>query len=128
MLKLPLRTVYCQPVCFLSLLTRINLMNFFCGMVDWRKAFSLTFSRDHSQRFSTSWISDTPRAGFEPAPNLSSGSVKWSFSVVTTTSPRHDQVKSGPDLKKQTFNITYYLVFKNVRSILQEWYILLTPD
>ena len=45
----------------------------FCGMVDRRKAFSFISSRDHCQRSSPSRISDTPRAGFEPAQNLSSG-------------------------------------------------------
>ena len=43
------------------------MMNCLCGMVDRRKAFSLISSRDHCQRSSPSWISDTPRAGFEPA-------------------------------------------------------------
>ena len=60
----------------------------FCGMVDRRKAFSLIFSRDHCQRSSPSRISDTPRAGFEPAQNLSSGFDEWSCSVVITTTPR----------------------------------------
>ena len=45
----------------------------FCGMVDQRKAFSIISSRDHRQRSSPSRISDTPRAGFEPGQNLSSG-------------------------------------------------------
>ena len=49
------------------------MMNCFCGMVDQQKAFSLISSRDHCQRFSPSQISDAPRAGFEPAQNLSSG-------------------------------------------------------
>ena len=35
---------------------------------------------------------------------------------------------SESDQKKLTFNITYYPVFQNVRSILQELHILLTPD
>ena len=52
------------------------IMNCFCGMVDRRKAFSLISSRDHCQRSSPSRISDTPRAGFEPAQNLSSGLVE----------------------------------------------------
>ena len=47
----------------------------FCGMVDRRKVFSLISSRDHCQRSSPSRISETPRAGFEPAQNLSSGLV-----------------------------------------------------
>ena len=63
----------------------------FCGMVDRRKAFSLISSRGHCQRSSLSRISDTPRAGFEPAQNLSSGLVKWRCAVVITTTPRrHD--------------------------------------
>ena len=45
----------------------------FCGMVDRRKVFSLISSRDHCQRSSPSRISDTTRAGFEPAKSLSSG-------------------------------------------------------
>ena len=48
------------------------MMICFCGMVDRRKAFGLISSRDHCQRSSPSQISDTPRAGFEPAQNLSS--------------------------------------------------------
>ena len=46
------------------------MMNYFCGTVDRRKAFSLISSRDHCQKSSPSWISDTPRAGFEPAQNM----------------------------------------------------------
>ena len=48
----------------------------FCGMVDRQKAYSLIFSRDHCQRSSTSQISDTSQAGFEPAQNLSLGFVE----------------------------------------------------
>ena len=67
-----------------------TLMNCFCGMVDRRKAFSLTSSRDHCQRSSPSRISDTPQAGFESAQNLSSGFVEWRCAVViTTTSTLH---------------------------------------
>ena len=60
-------------------------MNWFCGMVDRRKVFSLFCSRDHCQRSSTSRISDTPRTGFEPAQNLSSGFAEWSCTVVMST-------------------------------------------
>ena len=63
-------------------------MNCFCGMVDGRKTFSLISSQDHCQRSSPSRISDTPRAGFEPAQNLSSGFVEWSCAVVITTTPQ----------------------------------------
>ena len=39
-----------------------------------------------------------------------------------------EKVKSESDQNKLTFNITYYPVFQNVRNILQELKILLTPD
>ena len=60
----------------------------------WPKAFSLIFSRDHCQRSSPSRISDTPRAGFEPAQNLSSGLVEWNFAIVITNIPRRHNTKS----------------------------------
>ena len=41
-----------------------------------RKAFSLISSRNHCRKSSPSWISDTQRAGFEPAQNLSLGLVE----------------------------------------------------
>ena len=63
------------------------MMNCFCEMVDRRKAFSLISSWDHCQRSSLSLISDTPRAGFELAQNLSIGFVEWSCAVVITTTP-----------------------------------------
>ena len=58
---------------FIIILLIDELNCFFCGIVDRRKAFSLISSGDHCQRSSPSRISDTPRAGFEPAQNLSSG-------------------------------------------------------
>ena len=64
------------------------MMNCFCGMVDWRKAFSPTSSRDDCQRSSPSRVSYTQQAGVEPAQNLSSGLVEWSCAVATTTTPR----------------------------------------
>ena len=39
-----------------------------------------------------------------------------------------EKVKSESDQKKLTFNITYHPVFQNVRNILQELHILVTPD
>ena len=45
-------------------------------LFDQQKAFSIISSRDHCQRSSPSRISYTPRAGFEPAQNLSSGLVE----------------------------------------------------
>ena len=64
----------------------------FCGRVELQKEFSLISSQDHCQRYSSSQISNMPRAGFEPIQNLSSGFVKWSYAVVITTTPwRHSQ-------------------------------------
>ena len=57
------------------------------GMVDRRKALSLISSQEHCQRFSPSQISDTPRAGFEPAQNLSAGFIEGSCAVVITITP-----------------------------------------
>ena len=37
-------------------------------------------------------------------------------------------MKSESDQNKLAFNITYYSVFQNIRNILQELHILLTPD
>ena len=63
-----------------TLMVMMIMMNCFCGMVDWRKTFSLIFSQDHCQR---SWPSQTtPQSGFEPAQNLSSDLVEWSFEVM----------------------------------------------
>ena len=59
------------------------------GMVDRRKMFSLISSRDLCQRSSPLRISDTTRAGFEPAENLSLSFVKWSCALVITTTPLH---------------------------------------
>ena len=52
------------------------VMNCFCGMVDQRKVFSLISSRNQCQKSKPLRISDTPRAGFELAQNLSSGLVE----------------------------------------------------
>ena len=68
------------------------IMNCFGGMADRRKAFTLISSRDHCQRSSPSRISDTPRAGFEPAQSLNSGLVKWSYAAVITTTPRRHYI------------------------------------
>ena len=48
------------------------MMNYFCGMVDQRKALSLISCWDHCQRSSPLQISNKSQAGFEPAQNLSS--------------------------------------------------------
>ena len=60
----------------MMMMMMMMMMNCFCGMVDRRKAFSLISSRDHCQRSSPLRISDTLRARFEPAQNLSTGLVE----------------------------------------------------
>ena len=55
----------------LMMMMMMMMMNYFCGIVDRQNSLSFTSSRDHSQRFSLSQISDTPSAVFEPAQNLS---------------------------------------------------------
>ena len=77
---------------------------FFCGMVDRRRVLSLNSCRDHCQISSPSRISDTPRAGFEPAQNLSSGFVEWSCAVVVTTTPR----RKGKFGSEKTRILTYF--------------------
>ena len=49
-------------------------------------------------------------------------------SPKTLTEIKLNEIKSESDQKKLTFSITYYPVFQNVRNILQELHILLTPD
>ena len=61
---------------------------FFCGTVGRWKAFSFISSPDHCQGSSSSRISDTPWAWFEPAQSQSSGFAEWSCAAVITTTPR----------------------------------------
>ena len=101
------------------------VMNYFCGVVDRRKAFSFISSRDHCQRFSPLQISNMLPAGFEPAQNLSSGFVEWSCAVVITTAPRH-QTKmdfkqncygSWKYYKAATFKSFLHLSYKNTQLL-----------
>ena len=73
----------------------------FCGMVDRRMTFSLISSRDHCQRSSPSWISETPRAEFKPAQNLISSFV-GSCALVITTTPRSKKHCTAKTLKKRS--------------------------
>ena len=80
----------------MMMMMMMMMMNCFCGMIDQRKAFNLISSRTYCQISSPSRISDTPRAGFEPAQNLSSGLVEGSCAVViTTTQVSLSQVNLG---------------------------------
>ena len=75
--KVNMQRDMCSIVMMMMLMVMMMMMmNCFCGMVDRRKAFSLISSRDHCQRSSPLRISDTPRTGYEPAPNLSSDFVE----------------------------------------------------
>ena len=103
------------------------MMNCFCGMVDRRKAFSLISSRDHCQRSSPSRISDTPWTGLEPAQNLSSGFVEWSYAVVITTTPRrHITTTLWRHMKgllwKGCFETSYQIYWRIINiSSIQTW-------
>ena len=48
----------------------------FCGMFDRRKAFNRIPSQGNCQRSSLSRVSDTPKAGLEPAQSLTSDFVE----------------------------------------------------
>ena len=75
----------------MMMMMMVMTMYCFCGMVDRRKAFSFISSCDHHQRSSPLPVSDMPRAGFEPAQNLSIGLVEWSCdNHYTTASRKHD--------------------------------------
>ena len=79
---------YQRSIIELAINKTLMMMNCFCGMVDRRKAFSLVSSQDHCQRSSPSRISNTSRAGFEPAQNLSSDFVEGRCAVAITTTSR----------------------------------------
>ena len=51
----------------MMIMMMMMMMNCFSGMVDRRNAFNLISSQEHCQRYSPSRISNTPRAGLEPA-------------------------------------------------------------
>ena len=68
--------------------------------------FSFIFSWDHCQRFSSSQISDTFEARFEPPQNLSSDFIDWDCSVVITVTLRRH--KSSETLKSHTQTRWYF--------------------
>ena len=74
-----------SPFAAFYLWNYLMMMNYFCGMFDQRKKSSLISSQDHFQISSSSLISHTLRAGFEPVQSPSF--AEWSCIVrVTTTS------------------------------------------
>ena len=100
------------------------MINWFCGMVDRRKTYSLISKKDDCQRSSPSRISDTPRAGFEPAQNLSSSFLEWSCTIVITTTPWRNiatfNVNTAPDVAHSaTCNLNVLAMYVQVRSCVQ---------
>ena len=80
-----------HPILMMMMMMMMMMMiNCFRGMVDRWKAFNFISSRDHYQISSLTRISNSPRAGFEPAKNLTSDFVEWSRAVVITTTPRRN--------------------------------------
>ena len=79
------------------------IMNCSCGMVDQWKAFSLIFNRDHCQRSSPCWISDTPQAAFEPAQSLSSRFAKWRCAA---SFPKYCHLTSHTFITRSSSNLT----------------------
>ena len=104
------------------------MVNSFCGMVDRRKAFSLISSQDHHQRSSSWRISETPRAGFEPAQNLTLGLVEWGCALVATNIPRREH--NTTEEKSSHFRVCKNLTSKEDSLSLNEILsnkIILTP-
>ena len=93
-----------------------------CGMVDRQKAVSVTSSRDHCQISSRSRIFDTPRAGFEPAQNPSSGLLEWSCAVVITTILHYHHTKfcssDEANLDFQQFTQQVHLSYLTLKNSL----------
>ena len=66
------------------------MMNYFCGMVDWRKTLALFPAKTVVSGSHNCKSFEMSRTGFEPAQDLGSHFVKWSCTVVTATTPgRH---------------------------------------
>ena len=87
----------------------VEVINYFCGMVDGCKAFSLISSRDHCQRASSLQIFDMRCAGLESVQNLSSGFVEWiCVAGITTTSQPHKEYKRKYFLSLWSYPYTEY--------------------
>ena len=98
----------------------ILMMDWFCGMVDWQKSFSLISSWDHCQRSSPSRISIILQAGFEPAQNLSSGFVESNCAIViTTTSLHHYSLTS-----KIGFRVVFFFIHHRLADLWNPYFVL----
>ena len=81
--------IHGYTVIMMMMMMMMMMKNGFCGMVDQRKVYSLISSQNHYQRSLPSWISHTPRAGFEPVQNINLGLVEWRCGVVKKVQRRH---------------------------------------
>ena len=97
-------------------------------MVDRRKVFSLISSLDHYQKSSLLWISKTPRAGFEPAHNLSLNLDEWSRAWVITATPRWIKYNTVYNIIYNKYNKHFYFKksvklarFKDVYTVQSPW-------
>ena len=133
MLKLPLRTVYCQPICFSAYGTHqfLDPASYYPGYCKKGIPYSQTLRLNRSssdninfdKRYNKleSWLFEK---GYSEKMVRKQVLWAWEHSRESLL----EKLKSEPDQKTLTFNITYYLVFQNVRNILQELNILLIPD
>ena len=103
----------------MMMMMMMMMINCFYGLVDRRKAFNLIFSRDHCQIFSPSRISDTPRAGFESAQNLSLDFVELGCAVVITTKVNNNSLR----MKSVLFNSYFFYKLRQfLGDILKEFW------
>ena len=96
----------------MMMMMMVMMMNCFCSMVDQQKTFSLLSSRDHCQRSSSSQISNTPRAGFDPAQNLSSDLVLLKLCSSDnhyTTTPQFRYSACGPYININRSSKEYFV-------------------
>ena len=121
MLKLPLRTVYCRPICLLSLLAHIKEGISYSQTLRLNRICSDNNNFDKRCNELKSWLFERGYSEKMVRKQLLRAREHSKKSLL-------EKVKSESDQKKLTFNITYYPVFQNVRNIFQELYILLTPD
>ena len=75
--------------CYLERRLMMMMMNCFVVWLTDERCLALFPARSITTDPHPLRISDTPRAGFELAQNLSSGFVEWSSAVVITITPRH---------------------------------------
>ena len=131
MLKLPLRTVHCQPIYLLSLLTHINFQILLPAILIIVKKAHLIAKKLKLNRIYSVNSNFDKRCNELKSWSLEKGcseKMVWKQLLRSREHSREnliEKVKSESDQKKLTSNIP---VFQNVQNILQELHILLTPD